>query len=711
MEELFNECQKLETLDLSSFRTDSVIIMNHMFHGCNSIKSLDLKHFYTPNLEGMISLFRECHSLESLDISNFNTSKIIDISLLFENCYSIKSINISNFDTSAVTTMTEMFYNCYGLISLDISNFNTELVYNMGNMFYNCSSLTSLNLSHFRTPNLLYMDNMFNLCKSLKYLDISNFRNEKIETMENFCSSTFSLISLNISKLNISKSYQNFFSNTNPNIILCYDENEIPDDFLLQVNSYNNNCNYFCILDNKKFIPEISICVDNCSSELVYKYEYQNECLKDCPFYFNYEQTECIKEIPQGYYINNFSNKKINKCPIKCKECSSESMFYNLCILCNENYNYYPKYNDSSNLNQFYECYNENNGEIIGYYLDNNNNIYMPCYYKCKKCIEGGNYLNNNCIECNDDYDYILDNGNCNIKQLKTTNLLNYITTDITIEPISDTMQNTHIYNNQFFSYEITTNSDENKKNYSHIYIEVPNETVKFLKKRFSLEEDDKIFVTISEMIKNDSKTATLDYIYEYSLENGTILNLSNIEEDVYVNIYVPIIDLELAKFDLNKYYSEQGYDIYNKKDEFYTDFCTLASFGNNDIILSDRKKDIYPNNITLCKSNCKYNGVNLEEQRVICECNLNYNKNVDDDEFEEDDGNFITYFLDNINYKIFVCYKLFFNINNLVKSYALYIILIIFLLLQVLNCIFIIYTIKRLKLDSKRNGVKYKKN
>ena len=47
----------------------------------------------------------------------------------------------------------------------------------------------------------------------------------------------------------------------------------------------------------------------------------------------------------------------------------------------------------------------------------------------------------------------------------------------------------------------------------------------------------------------------------------------------------------------------------------FYNDFCTPASMGDNDLTLEDRKKDIYPHNVTLCNSNCKYNGINIEEQ------------------------------------------------------------------------------------------------
>ena len=44
---------------------------------------------------------------------------------------------------------------------------------------------------------------------------------------------------------------------------------------------------------------------------------------------------------------------------------------------------------------------------------------------------------------------------------------------------------------------------------------------------------------------------------------------MSCFEEKVFANIYVPIINLELAKFNLTKEYAKQGYDIYDKKDNF----------------------------------------------------------------------------------------------------------------------------------------------
>jgi hypothetical protein len=119
---------------------------------------------------------------------------------------------------------------------------------------------------------------------------------------------------------------------------------------------------------------------------------------------------------------------------------------------------------------------------------------------------------------------------------------------------------------------------------------------------------------------------------------------------------------LESSNFNYSNYFAEQGYDIYDKKSVFYNDICSPAYINNNDITLNDRRKDIYPSNITLCKDNCYYNGINREDQIIKCKCNLNANyTDTNDDDFLNivADNNFITYFLDKINYKIFKCNKL----------------------------------------------------
>ena len=244
------------------------------------------------------------------------------------------------------------------------------------------------------------------------------------------------------------------------------------------------------------------------------------------------------------------------------------------------------------------------------------------------------------------------------------------------------------------FSYEVNSVSEDVKNDYSRTFIDMNEATISHLRSRYSLGEGSKIYILIKE--NNDSNLATADYTYEYILENGTKLNLDDLEENLYIDVYVPIKDLDAANFELAKKYAKDGYDIYNLYGKFYTDFCVPVSLDGNDVSLEDRKKEIYPNNITLCKSNCIYKGVDLENQRVICNCNIN---NKTNDEVEvQDNENFVAYTIDYINYKLFLCYKLFFNAYYIRHSYAFFIILLIFVITLIFDFTFLNYTLENLK-------------
>jgi hypothetical protein len=275
------------------------------------------------------------------------------------------------------------------------------------------------------------------------------------------------------------------------------------------------------------------------------------------------------------------------------------------------------------------------------------------------------------------------------------------------IKDISDNFYlSTKISNTTIYSYELNSNSDEIKNKYSNLtYIDFSQEDIDFIYEYFNLDkENDKIYILLSDSQSKDSRTATSDYNFIILLENGTQLNLSNINKDFYVDVSIPIRDLDLANFDYAKYFEDQGYDIYNSSSQFYNDFCTSASTSGNDVVLKDRKEDIYPNNVTFCKEGCQYKSVNIEEQRIICECNLNNNTNNEEEENdlneeESDDGNYFSYFIDKINFKIFKCYKVI-HIDNLKKNIPFYIILAVFVIIIILSLEFLICGLANLRIQ-----------
>ena len=111
MDDMFSGCQKLTSLDLSSFNTANVTSMVYMFNSCSSLTSLDLSSFNTANVIFMYNMFNNCSSLTSLDLSSFNTAKVESMNYMFADCHKLTSLDLSSFDFSQVTNFENMFNN------------------------------------------------------------------------------------------------------------------------------------------------------------------------------------------------------------------------------------------------------------------------------------------------------------------------------------------------------------------------------------------------------------------------------------------------------------------------------------------------------------------------------------------------------------------------------------------------------------------------
>lgn len=157
------------------FDTSNVINMDSMFNGCNSIEELDLSSFNTINVRNFSEMFRHCRNLINLDLSSFNTKNVTNMWCMFNDCESLSNLNLSNFDTSNVNgfLMNWMFYNCRNLVELDLSNFNTNNMKELKNMFAGCIKLKVLNLSNFNTTNVTIMTGLFKDCQSLETIYVS----------------------------------------------------------------------------------------------------------------------------------------------------------------------------------------------------------------------------------------------------------------------------------------------------------------------------------------------------------------------------------------------------------------------------------------------------------------------------------------------------------------------------------------------------------
>ena len=67
-------------------------------------------------------MFQKCNSLTSLDLSSFDTSNVTYMNWMFSWCSSLTSLNLSRFDASAVAGMYSMFYGCDNLPNIICSD-------------------------------------------------------------------------------------------------------------------------------------------------------------------------------------------------------------------------------------------------------------------------------------------------------------------------------------------------------------------------------------------------------------------------------------------------------------------------------------------------------------------------------------------------------------------------------------------------------------
>ena len=738
--------------------------MSYMFSSCSSIKFIDLSNIDTSKVTDMNHIFSRCTQLTSLNIEGFNTTKVNSMHGMFHYCDSLKSLDISNFDTSSVTTMRSMFSECVNLESLEL-NFDTSQVKTMSYMFNNCPKLKEINISSFDTSSVTSIDYMFTNCQSLISLNLNNFDLSSVNSMNNMFEKCQNLISLELKNISLPNdvSYSNIFQGINNGLTVCIDKENI---FFQLLSSYQNNCS--CYLNPEhKLIIDSNECIEDCSKAGIYIYEYNNFCYQSCPAntryfsennscidilcknnFYNYEQTECIDTIPEGYYLNDTNLHTIDKCNIECGNCSLESNKNNLCISCNINNNYYPKYNDILNINSFIKCYN---GQQEGYFLDYD--IYMPCYNSCKYCTDNGNINNHQCISCKSGFNFIdLENDtNCyeiceNYYYFDSDN--NYHCTtekkcpdnyNILIKDKNKCEYDPSIvitYKNEYTNNELSINFDKsfftgnesnNKDNLiNNIRKELTNSKLddiinsKIIEEKQDLvfKEENIIYQLTSTDNQNNNEYNNISTINlgecetklreEYKIDSNVTLLILKL--DIYEEgLLIPLIEYEVynsktkEKLNLNVCkdikinitipvnIDEDNIFKYNSSNDYYNDICYSYASNNTDIIIEDRRNEYINNNMSLCESDCEYTKYDYIVKKVSCECSVK-TECPPVSEIETNKKNLLINFIDLkniININVIKCYKEVFKKDELKHNIGFYIMSTIIILTLILSILF----------------------
>jgi surface protein len=261
----------------------------------------------------MRDLFANCQKITSLDLSSFNTAKATNMRAIFYRSYQLKYINFENAIGISATTIEYLFSECYALLCLNLNSFFTKSTVNQRNSKRNFNSKVKICINDNSTYYLLFSDRTLN-CSDICFQDYRKYdikNNEfvaecdedkfeyKSECHIDCPESTFRL--LKNRRICVDEVPENYYLDYNDNVYkecykLCKKCNISGDDI-------NNNCDE-CIY-NYIFLKE--------------SFVNKKNCFEKCDYYYFFDENNnylCTDHhsCPKNYKLINVKNKCIDEC-------------------------------------------------------------------------------------------------------------------------------------------------------------------------------------------------------------------------------------------------------------------------------------------------------------------------------------------------------------------------------------------------------------
>ena len=215
-------------------------------------------------------------------------------------------------------------------------------------------------------------------------------------------------------------------------------------------------------------------------------------------------------------------------------------------------------------------------------------------------------------------------------------------------------------------------------------------ECSEILKKKYGLSDEEDLMVIKGDLLKEYNEFLGTSTEYQlFSTSLGAFLPLSDCEDaGTTVSITNPFSSLSL----LTQYQSktgavvDNGYNAFDINSPFYHDICTpFTNENGNDVLLEDRRKDYFNENINLCEEGCKFVGYNTSTNMYTCYCNIksvpgSTPKNITDEDGEyvsdEMPKDFRDYISKRSNIEVFKCSSQVFSSSGQKKNFGSYILL-----------------------------------
>ena len=298
---------------------------------------------------------------------------------------------------------------------------------------------------------------------------------------------------------------------------------------------------------------------------------------------------------------------------------------YNNCVVYSDYY-YITPYNQYKVLDSL-QCPDESK-----YMVKTESKSY--CIYDCKADDTYKYLYNGVCLkECPDgtyNVNYIckeiIDECNLGENDMDENFIVNQQTTETLVRTFINefnyTKNHVSLYTNKAYTIIIY----ENRECVEELSLEMPKVDFKDcyekVKSAYHIEEE-LIMVIINKKDKNGGQT----YYSFFHPISGFKLDADEIckDETIVVSQNLTSILTESSQnFELQSSLTDQGINIFDLNDPFYTDLCyDFENPYDRDIPLSERISTIYPD-VELCDEGCQMDGIDLETMTASCNCQFN---------------------------------------------------------------------------------------
>jgi len=386
--------------------------------------------------------------------------------------------------------------------------------------------------------------------------------------------------------------------------------------------------------------------------------------------------------IGEGYYLDKLEEpNKWSPCYEYCATCDFRgTKSHMLCNSCKKNIideiTKKPTYFKLSNGNCIKSC---------------PENLYLTYGGDCVEVCPNATYgydPNTSCVDtCPVNYQISSDRKKCELAKLDDdatpSQFKDMITNNLTLY-----VDSKRVINGSNFKAQIISSSDldpiEQIKN-GISGLDLGN-CITILKKHYNIpKEEDLIIVEIEtkeDKEKNKNLNKKVDFVNLGKNVQASIYDKSNRKLDMsYCNditIMKNLADLEGVDFETAKKMAEQNIDVFNVNDTFFNDICHPFKSESGDIIIKDRRDDLFQN-VTFCGEGCLYNGIDYNYMIARCICDGDNIQTGEDNNLGLNDErkgvslndivNSFTGQLFNFNFKVVTCYNLIFDSDILKRN------------------------------------------